>query len=198
MDKLKKLELNKLVHEYEFIQSDYEYKHELIHKADKDFIESVNKVVDSHPELKKIYQKRFEQQNETTVIDEDTDRQHEKEESTETELLEKNPKIKNLYRNIVKKTHPDRIGDSKLNNLYIESTKYYQQDDLLSLYKICDKLDIDYEFEDNDYFLIQTKIDKLKEKIKFLESTFTWLWINSEESQKNEIILSFVRLQITT
>lgn len=200
MDKLKKLELNRLIRELEFIQSDYDYKSEIVQKADVDFLESVNKVVDSHPELKEIYDQRvriihqqriekIQQQTQEEIIEVVT-------EAEEVETISKDPKIKNLYRNIVKKTHPDKISESDLNELYLESTKHYENDDILELYKICDTLGISYEFEDNDYFLIQNKILQLRDKIKFLESTFTWLWINSEDSRKEEIVLSFVRLQI--
>lgn len=201
MDRLKKLELSKLVHELEFIRSDYEYKSELIQEADKEFIDSVNKVVDSHPELKKIYNQKINKNIEFSEKDQQEEFiQTENQEFEESVFLEehnqKDPKIKNLYRSIVKKTHPDKIGESKLNSLYIESTKYYQQDDLLSLYRVCDKLGIEYEFEESDYLLIQAKINQLKDKIRFLESTFTWLWINSDETKKDDIILNFVRLQL--
>lgn len=204
MDKLKKLELNKLISELEFIRSDYEYKTEVIQKADKEFIESVNHIVDSHPELKKIYDQKFQKVYQEKVkinVQENVDIDLEPELESEINIEEiqtqhKDPKLKNIYRNIVKKTHPDKIDDNKLNEIYLQSTKFYEQNDLLSLYRICDKLNINYDLEENDYFLLQSKISELREKVKFLESTFTWMWINSQESQKEDIVLSFVRLQI--
>lgn len=200
MEKLKKLEINRLIRELEYFESDYEYKSEMLHNADTEFLSSVNKVVESHPELKRIYDHRINQIHQQRIESISQISQENKsdiiEEDVEVITREKDPKLKNIYRNIVKKTHPDKVGDEELKNFYIESTRFYETDDIISLYKICDKLKIEYDIEDNDYYLIQNQIQKIKEKVQFLESTFTWMWLNADETKKEEIVLNFVRLQI--
>lgn len=200
MEKLKKLEINKLIRELEYFESDYEYKSEMLHTADVEFLSSVNKIVESSPELKEIYNNRINQIHKQRIEDISQKAQEVNLDYTEKDqeiiTSEKDPKLKSIYRNIVKKTHPDKVGDEELKNFYIESTKFYETDDIVSLYKICDKLQIEYDIEDNDYYLIQNQIQKIKEKVQFLESTFTWMWLNAEESKKEEIILNFVRIQI--
>lgn len=200
MEKLKKLEINKLIRELEYFESDYEYKSEMLHTADVEFLSSVNKIVESNPELKEIYNHRINQIHKQRIEDISQKAQEVNLDYTEKDqeiiTSEKDPKLKSIYRNIVKKTHPDKVGDEELKNFYIESTKFYETDDIVSLYKICDKLQIEYDIEDNDYYLIQNQIQKIKEKVQFLESTFTWMWLNAEESKKEEIILNFVRIQI--
>jgi hypothetical protein len=200
MEKLKKLEINKLIRELEYFESDYEYKSEMLHTADVEFLNSVNKIVESSPELKEIYNHRINQIHKQRIenISHQTQETNLDETEKDQEIItsEKDPKLKSIYRNIVKKTHPDKVGDEELKNFYIESTKFYETDDIVSLYKICDKLQIEYDIEDNDYYLIQNQIQKIKEKVQFLESTFTWMWLNAEESKKEEIILNFVRIQI--
>jgi hypothetical protein len=201
MEKLKKLEINKLIRELEYIESDYEYKSEMLHTADVEFLSSVNKIVDSHPDLKKIYEDRIrqihQQRIESVLSKSEVSDIEKSQEEVETITQEKDAKLKNIYRNIVKKTHPDKVGDEDLKNFYIESTKFYESDDIISLYKICDKLKIEYDIEDNDYYLIQNQIQKMREKVQFLETTFTWLWLNADETKKEEIVLNFVRLQIS-
>lgn len=201
MEKLKKLEINKLIRELEYIESDYEYKSEMLHTADVEFLSSVNKIVDSHPNLKKIYEDRIrqihQQRIESVLSKSEVSDIEKSQEEIETITQEKDAKLKNIYRNIVKKTHPDKVGDEDLKNFYIESTKFYESDDIISLYKICDKLKIEYDIEDNDYYLIQNQIQKMREKVQFLETTFTWLWLNADETKKEEIVLNFVRLQIS-
>lgn len=201
MEKLKKLEINKLIRELEYIESDYEYKSEMLHTADVEFLSSVNKIVDSHPDLKKIYEDRIrqihQQRIESVLSKSEVSDIEKSQEEIETITQEKDAKLKNIYRNIVKKTHPDKVGDEDLKNFYIESTKFYESDDIISLYKICDKLKIEYDIEDNDYYLIQNQIQKMREKVQFLETTFTWLWLNADETKKEEIVLNFVRLQIS-
>ena len=201
MEKLKKLEINKLIRELEYIESDYEYKSEMLHSADVEFLSSVNKIVDSHPDLKKIYEDRIrqihQQRIESLSSKSEESGVEKSQEEIETITQEKDPKLKNVFRNIVKKTHPDKVGDEDLKNFYIESTKFYESGDIISLYKICDKLKIEYDIEDNDYYLIQNQIQKMREKVQFLETTFTWLWLNADETKKEEIVLNFVRLQIS-
>jgi hypothetical protein len=195
MEKLKKLEINKLIRELEYIESDYEYKSEVLQSADVDFLSSVNKVVSSHSELKRIYDDKVNQlhlKNIESVIS--------KEEVVNMDELPKgeiDPKLKLIYRSIVKKTHPDKVGDDDLKNIYIDSTKFYENGDIISLYKICDSLKIEYDIEESDYSLIQGQIQRIKDKIQFLESTFTWIWLNADDRTKEEVVLNFVRLQIS-
>lgn len=197
MDKLRKLEINKLIRELEYIESDYEYKSEVLQSADVEFLNSVNKIVSSHPELKQIYDERTKQYqlNQFDDVESEEDLNvDEKEEDLNVD--EKDPRLKNIYRNIVKKTHPDKVGDDDLKNIYIESTKFYESNDIVSLYRICDNLRIEYDFDDNDYSAIQNKIQNIKRKIQFLESTFTWMWLNADTNKKEEVVLDFVRFQI--
>lgn len=197
MNKLKKLEINKLIRELEYMESDYQYKSEILETADVEFLGSVNNLVNGYPELKKIYEKKINQIYHKKIEDKIEIDQQEELEDLPTETLEKGDKIKSIYRNIVKKTHPDKVSDQELKEMYIESTKFYKNDDLISLYKVCDKLKIEYDIEEDDYFLIQNQIQKIKERIQFLENTFTWMWLNADEHRKQEVILNFVRLQIS-
>jgi hypothetical protein len=49
----------------------------------------------------------------------------------------KSTKIRKLYRDIVKVTHPDKVDNKSLNDIYIESTKCYDENDKIGIYKIC-------------------------------------------------------------
>lgn len=136
MDKIKKLEINRLVRELEFVESDLEYKSEIIQKGDQEFIQSVNTFIEGYPDLKKIYDekyKKFHQDKIETI----TNKEEEEYLDEEHDTVIVDPKVKGVYRNIVKQTHPDKIEDHNLNRLYIESTKHYENGDILSLYKVC-------------------------------------------------------------
>ena len=91
--------------------------------------------------------------------------------------------IKFLYRTIVKKTHPDIIKNDFLNNIYINSTKYYDLGESLELILICYKLDINIDY--NRYGdLINKEINSYKEKTMFLENSISWKWFNDEKNSK--------------
>ena len=102
--------------------------------------------------------------------------------------------IKSIYYNIVKFTHPDRIKSSKLNELYIEATNAYKANDLITLYKVCLDLMIDFTHSEEDIKIIKERIEEYKNRISFLKETLTYKWIKTNNNKdKNEILLSYIK-----
>ena len=195
MNNLEKLEIKRLLKELDFIESDYEYKNELINQLELEFIDSVNNYLDNHPTLKEAFDDKINQRFQET-INKKIEESKKEVVIVEKEIIEIDPKVKKLYREIVKKTHPDKVKDSDLNDLYIESTKYYEKGDVLSIYKICDELNLEYEFGLEENELIKNKITSYKEKINLLQSTFTWKWSYTEEGSKDKIIEDYIKIQL--
>ena len=111
-------------------------------------------------------------------------------------LVEKfvDQKVKKLYREIAKITHPDKIDNRKLNDLYLRATTCYDNNDRPGTYSICDELDIDYEPDESDNQTISNKITDIKGKITFIESTMTWSWYHSDdEKAKEQMILRYIK-----
>ncbi len=217
MDKLKTLEIKKLLKELDYIESDFEYRSEVISEADSEFIKCVNSFLDAHPELKEIYDQKITDQINRTIKEKVDISIKNEEEAIEVEEAEKefidsgddivvesdkiietiSPKLKKLYREIVKLTHPDKVKKKKLNDIYIKATDYYNLNDKIGIYKICSDLDIYYEIEIEDGDFISNKIDSYKKKIGFMESTFTWRWYRTEnENEKNQILINYIKLRI--
>ena len=217
MDKIKHLENKKLLKELEFVETDFEYKTEIISEADTNFIKNINEFLLRHPELKSMIDKRMnekvdrmvrereradnESQKEKDINDEPNEENQNVEEKEEEEVNDnkvvRSEKIKKLYREIVKLTHPDKVNDSKLNDIYIKSTKSYDENDLISIYAICSELNIDYESEESDNIFISQRINVLKERISFMESTFTWKWHTADDNvQKDDILMNYIRAQL--
>ena len=103
-----------------------------------------------------------------------------------------NPVVNKLYRKIVKSTHPDKIKSLKLNELYIEATNAYESNDDVTLYRVCSDLMIDFEWSDHEIEIVKNRILEYKSQIAFLESTYTFKWLKSTESDKMEIILRLI------
>jgi hypothetical protein len=211
MSKLKRLEVKKLLKELDFIESDFNYKNEIVFEADSEFIKSVNDLLEKHPMLKDVIDKKTNKRVDSVfsdIIKEALDKDNEVLE--EEELVEEfineevvnvvNPrevKMKKLYRDIAKLTHPDKIVSEKLNDLYLKSTKFYKNSDITGIYYICDELGITYEIDDEDNEMITNKINSLKNRISFMESTLTWRWYHSEnEKEKEQILLSYIKMQL--
>jgi hypothetical protein len=201
MDRIKLLEIKKLFKELDYVQSDFEYRSEIISEADTNFLNGVNSFLDGHPELKELYESKVNERVNQFIhtesyepIIEQTDDDYEE---LETILDDKSPKVKKLYREIVKITHPDKSDKKSHNDIYIKATEYYDMNDKIGIYKICTELDIDYDIEYEDNIEIQRRIDELKGRITFLESTFTYQWIRiDDELQKNEMMINFIKMRI--
>lgn len=214
MSKIKLLQLKKLLKELEYIESDFEYRSELISEADNEFIKSINNFLDIHPDIKDIYDKKINEKidqsikknQESNTITEELEVTEDIEEepiyesvmdNVVTDLVETNVKLKKLYREIVKLTHPDKIKKSNLNDLYIKATQFYNFNDKIGIYRICSELNIDYDIDDDDEIFISERIDSLRKRIIFLESTFTYKWFESEsEEEKNKIMVEYIKLRI--
>lgn len=212
MSKIKHLENKKLLKELEFIETDFEYKTEIISEADTNFIKNINEFLSRHPELKKMIDKRMSEKIDNMVkekekadendqisnnkLEDNSDIEENNIEVDDNKIV-KSEKIKKLYREIVKLTHPDKVSDSKLNDLYIKSTKSYDENDLVSIYTICDELNIEYESDETDNVFISERITVLKERINFMESTFTWKWYTAGDNrQKDDILMSYIKAQL--
>ena len=213
MDKLKILEVKKLLKELDYIESDFEYTSEVISETDSEFIISVNEFLLTQPELKEMYDKKItdkinesikesmaedEPITETDGGDDSVDSEDEDIEEEVDEVREVvSPKLKKLYREIVKLTHPDRVSDENLNDIYIKATDLYDLNDKVGIYKICNELNIDYDIDSDDEEFISTKIISLKKRIGFLESTFTWKWYRTKDvEERNQILLNYIKLRI--
>lgn len=202
MEKIKSLKLKKLLKELEYLEENYTYTQEIINEADFEFMSNVTTYLDTNPEIKEAYNTKLEENTkkvlENIKINENKNEKKEEEVSNiNSSKKEPSKEVKKLYREIVKLTHPDKIIDEYLNNIYIDSTKLYENDDKIGLYKICDKLNIIYDIQEDDEYFINYKISEYKNKINFLESTFTWKWLNSDgEKSKNEILNHFIQMKI--
>lgn len=193
MDTLRKLDIVRLIKELDFVESEYFYRSEVIREIDNKFREEVENVLNSNLDLKEVFTKRVDQFTKFQIPTEPIF----EEQTQELLTIDKNPKVKNLYRTIAKTTHPDKVNDESLKELYLEATKAYESNELAPLISICDKLKIPFDLDNEEYESIRKKIQDLKNRTNFLETTYPWQWHNQEnESNKNKIVLKFIQSQI--
>lgn len=223
MDKLKQMEIKKLIKELDYVESDFEYKSEIMTENDSKFMMDVSSFLEKNPTLKDLFDKKISekidniikkgQENDNTDIikrdEEDnetnTDTKEENESTPDEDQSEeiqntedtKPAKIKKLYREIVKMTHPDRVKNKKLNEIYIKATGMYDKNDMAGIYSICNDLKIEYDLDEGDAENIDIKIKTLKDRIGFIESTITWKWYYSKTPQeKEQLVFLYIRMQL--
>lgn len=178
-DKLTKLKLNKLIQEYNFLMMDFEYKMEVVEEYRQPFMNDVaekRKTEEPSPpppppinENKNEEPKKKDPKIKDEVLDDET-----------------KGKIKKIFRDIVKKSHPDKIGSDEHLEIYISAKDAYEDNDLMELYRICGKLGISVDPEVEDMMLLEELIELKRQEIKNIESSFIWTWIKTETQEKKD------------
>jgi hypothetical protein len=205
MNKLHQLEVRRLLKELDYVKSDFEYKNEIVFEADNSFMRSLNDFLEKNIVLKEMFDKKINRKIDEMIRERSTESVIEsvpdavEEDSTEITLVEKvvDEKLRKIYRNIAKKTHPDKISDVRLNDIYIMASKMYDSNDVMGIYTICDQLGIPYELSIEDSEILKSQISMMKERVGFMESTFTWKWYHTEdESERSQILVEYIKSKI--
>lgn len=200
MGKFHRLETRRLLKELDYIKSDFDCKSEMVSDADSRFMFELDSFLERNAKLKEFFEKDLDRKIDEIFIDRSMDATEslfEEDSWMNMSETETDKKIKKIYREIAKKTHPDKVSDKRLNDFYIQAGYMYTEKDIAGIYHICDQIEIDYEFGEEETEIINSKIAVLKERISFLESTFSWKWHNAENSNdKNQIILDYIKTKI--
>lgn len=193
-EKLKQLEIKKIFQEYNLLLVDDEYKKEMINEYRADFlteIENKRRELGIEPEVPKT-------ENEPKA--ENIDSSDEVADPTKTIIYvdeETKKKLKKIYKEIVKKTHPDKTNSEKHLDMYIKSKQAYEENNIIDLYSICIDLQIEFDYDVIDIKSMLEIIDHKKMKLKNLESSYLWLWVHSQdESEKEKIISLFIQAYV--
>lgn len=196
MNKIHQLEIRKLLKELDYVKSDYEYKNEIVFEADNSFMRTLNDFLDKNFVLKEMFDNKVNGKIDTIKPKPSI------EEDSEVYLIDKIDKVvdknlKKIYRSIVKKTHPDKITDFRLNNLYIIASDMYDSNDIIGIYSICDQLEIPYELNVEELETLKSRISMMKDRVSFMESTFTWKWYHTDnENEKSKILIEYLKSKI--
>ena len=200
MKKLHQLEARKLLKELDYVKSDYEYKNEIVFEADNSFMRSLNDFLEKNPVLKEMFEKKSNRKIDDLIRKSPTEYiEAVVDECDEVFISEKkvDERLKSIYRSIAKKTHPDKISDTRLNELYITASSMYESNDVMGIYSICDQLGISYDLSSEDINALKSQIVQAKEGIFFMESTFSWKWHHTEdEGEKSRLLVEYIQSKI--
>jgi len=173
-DHLKNLERKKLIIEYTFTKTDLELKKSIIEESHAEFMkkiyEEVGQDTKEHGEISKI-------KNEKKQF---------------PDYIRK--KAKSLYREISKKTHPDKDPSGVYSDVFSAAAIAYEECNILDLYTICYQLNILYEIDESEIDDIKIRILDNKEMVNKIENSFIYLWsINENEKIREIMINNFLR-----
>jgi len=193
-DKLKQLEIKKLLTEYDYLVIDEEIKTEVVNEYLPKFTEEINEFTN------KIEGKKEEEKKEVKKgIDVNNGKPKEKEikKVIEDDDLPKETKdrIKKLFREIVKKTHPDKTKSEDLIDIYIKSKEAYESNDILKLAYYANKVDINVELSDMEIQLLNDLIIYKKEELSEIEKSWLWKWYKANTESERDVIIKMFYLE---
>ena len=208
-----------LLGEYTGARDEFSKKIELINTNIPKFMSEVDRFLEDNPEIKNLLN---EEENKNVDIDEQSNEQEDTQDNTgyiESEPdrevsnldqvipigevqevmtdvidLEREKKLRDIYRKIVKITHPDKTLDQILHELYIQATEYYNEKDLLSLFYLCYKLGISFTVDSVEFEELNERTSDFRSKNKFLDNNLTLVWLYSDK--KERVILDYILSQI--
>lgn len=209
-DKVRKLKLKKLIQEYNFLLTDESYKKEVISETKSDFLKEIHEkkielgLIENEPFQEVIHEENSDvkgenvetkESDETNLEDDSKDPKDIKDKGLleNKEKSKKSSKVKKLYREIAKKTHPDKAKSNEHVDLYNRATSAYEDSDLISLYIIASELDINVELDEDDIININETINHKRKQLHNLEMSYLWLWYNAKtKEQKEKVVALFI------
>lgn len=215
------LESKKILLDFRYAKEELTIKKEMIEEMDGLFNKAVSEHLTNNPELKNKWDSYLKQTDENiskildvqkfegevykTIEKEDIS---EPEPSFESELIDEKEVdpidifFKQIYREIVKKSHPDKISnmsdDEKemRGRVYIDATIAYERKSLADILYCAYLLKIPFEVKKEDMKTLKDSLFRCKMESNFLEKTYTWQWYHANDDNKSMLVNNFVSQQV--
>jgi hypothetical protein len=99
--------------------------------------------------------------------------------------------IKKLYRSIAQKTHPDKIKDEYLNDIFKQAAEALEEENWMLLVELAGELRIDIEFlSDETCEIIEQSIQRNEQQIAGIKNSFSYIWSKQRDDASREIFKS--------
>ena len=164
-----------LINKIESIKYEYDYIYDLVNYLEVNLFGE--ETIDA--DIKKLSSKE-EKKNEDVNTSDNSEDEIELELELESELesgitkVDKNPRIKKLYRKIVKISHPD--SGIKTDYIYKQATKYYDSEDYIGLCIVADRLGITYALNNDDLIDIEDRIYNIEKNMNFIKCSYAYTY----------------------
>jgi hypothetical protein len=200
MNNLRELEIKGLINEIIFLKEDLKVKKELSKMIEKEFHCEIDSILEEDVKLKELWEISL------TKKEKSRSKMHKNKTKSnsenKSEIIEdissniKNDGLKKIYRDIAKKTHPDKILDSDKNSTYIMATESYNKNDILDLIYYATKLGIEYNHNSLDVKKMRENIISMKSKIGMYETSLPYQWYYNDKDVS--ILKNYIATQFLT
>ena len=99
--------------------------------------------------------------------------------------------IKKLYRSIAQLTHPDKIKDEHLNDIFKQAAEAIEDENWMLLVELAGELRIDIEFlSDETCEIIEQSIQRNEQQIAGIKNSFSYIWSKQKDDKSRDIFKS--------
>ena len=179
-NRLKQLEIKKLLTEYDYLNIDGEIKQEIIDKYKSVFMEDLKEY--ENPNKEKTVEENVGEPMNTEKVAEKLIKDEDLSDHTKK-------RMKKMFRDVMKKTHPDKVKSEELVEIYIKSKEAYELNDLLSLSHYANKLNIEVRLNVVEIKILKDLLLKKKKSLEAIESSWLWLWYNSKTKEEKKKVV---------
>jgi len=199
----------KLLLELEFLYSDLDYHEDIMEEAKRGFHQAFADYCDEHninheTDIITEKERKVEVSDPDKVIfrDEDgnaSDEELEKE-IKELEKSSRHPEVRQLFKQIATKTHPDKFSNAKngekaLNKqVFLQAKAAAEENNYFKLQQIAQRLGLDLpKIDAKGLKLMEKEAKRLKVRINRMQKTVAWVWFDQEgHDRRNDVMQRYV------
>ena len=154
----------------------------------------LEEVLDIRQDTIKKFNEDFQKEIEYLSFLSQKKEEEEKEKKKEVrELDEKGKKIlKDIYREVVKVTHPDLDKENLYTDEFRSATEYHETQNLPEIVELANDLEIDiskYDIDDEILFSqTEQEVKNLSKKIDDIKSSVGWQWAHAKTDEEREML----------
>ena len=200
MNNLRELEIKSLINEIIFLKEDLKVKKELSKMIETEFHSEIDSILEEDVKLKELWDisltKKGKAYSKLSKSKNKKNKKPEEKVNEDVSPMIKNEGLKKIYRDIAKKTHPDKIMDFDKNSTYIKATESYNKNDILDLIYYATKLGIEYSHNSLDVKKMRENINSMKSKIGMYETSLPYQWYYKDKDVS--ILKNYIATQFLT
>jgi hypothetical protein len=190
--------LKKLTLQYEYLKLEKEEVDEICKSIEPEIREFLRKHYPEHYAI--FYENEDPPDSDSTKMESPPQPNLEEDISDNFDNLEhqtssspKNPDLKKLFRKIVEKTHPDKVGDNRYADLFAEAVDSYNQDDIGKLLTLASQLNIELtKLSIESLTLLNNNIQNLFSEIQRKKNTTGWAWSQTKSDEEKKQLIQTI------
>jgi len=96
--------------------------------------------------------------------------------------------LKKLYRSIAQKTHPDKVQDEELNEIFKLAAEAVEEENWMLLVELAGELRLDIDFlSDETIEIVEESIERNLKQISGIKNSFSYIWSKQKDDKGREI-----------